>query len=67
MAQVPRWGDFSGMREQTHLPVLVDFWAEWCDQCRMTNQMLEEIAADFGDKVCVVKANVDEQPSLRCK
>jgi thioredoxin 1 len=43
-------------------PVVVDFWAEWCGPCRMIAPALDEISGAMGDKVKIVKLNVDESP-----
>lgn len=43
-------------------PVLVDFWAEWCGPCKQIGPALDDIAKEMGDKVRVVKVNIDESP-----
>ncbi len=48
-------------------PVVVDFWAEWCGPCRMIAPALEEISGALGEKVKIVKLNVDENPNIAAK
>jgi len=52
---------------QSDAPVLVDYWAEWCGPCKMIAPILDEVARDYGDKIRVVKVNVDDNQAIPSK
>ncbi|MEU8793660.1 thioredoxin [Streptomyces sp. NPDC048643] len=52
---------------ESEKPVVVDFWAAWCGPCRQIASSLEAIADEHGDKVTVVKLNIDENPETTAK
>lgn len=48
-------------------PVVVDFWAEWCGPCKQLTPLIDELATEMGDKVKIVKVNIDDAPEAPTK
>jgi thioredoxin 1 len=51
----------------SEVPVLVDFWAEWCGPCRMIGPILDQLSEDLGSQAKIVKVNVDDSRELSAK
>jgi thioredoxin 1 len=52
---------------KSQLPVLVDYWAEWCGPCKMIAPILDEVSRDYGSRLQVAKMNVDENREVPAK
>ncbi len=49
---------------QSTVPVVVDFWAEWCPPCKIIAPVMDDLAKEYGDKVVIGKMNADENPQI---
>lgn len=56
-------GSFDDEVLKSEIPVLVDYWADWCGPCKMIAPILEQIADDYTGKLKIAKLNIDENPN----
>ena len=65
--EVQSTADFDRLVSQASIPVVVDFWAEWCGPCKRLGPTVDALATDYAGKVTVGKLNVDENPNVSFK
>lgn len=54
---------FESLLNESPVPVLVDFWAEWCGPCKMMNPVLKQVAQTYAGKLKIIKIDVDQNPA----
>jgi thioredoxin 1 len=54
---------FESLLNESNVPVLVDFWAEWCGPCKMMNPVLKQVSEAYAGKLKIIKVNVDQNPA----
>ena len=59
--------NFDDVVLKSSIPVLVDFWAEWCGPCRAIGPILEDLSNEYGEKIKIVKLNTDEEYAIAIK
>lgn len=66
MSRIDQWttSNFDTNLSQSPMPVLIDFWADWCGPCRLVAPVLEQIAEERGDSLRIAKVDVDDSPEL---
>ncbi len=57
-------GNFDSEVVKSTVPVVADFWAEWCGPCRMIAPVLKDLAKEYKDRIKIAKINVDQEPEL---